>query len=282
MGRPTVCVVRAEDPVKGVMEALEKIEARRLLSKEDKVLIKPNYITSDHPSTGVTTDGRVVEGLIRFLKALGIDSIIVGEGSGMADTMEAFKVAGLLEISERYGLRLVDLNRDELIRVDVPGAVALKSVKIAKTALGSTFIISVPKLKVHRMAGVTLSLKNMMGVVSPKGIIHSPLDEKIVDLNMVVKPKLAIVDGITAGAKSELNSIPVPMGIIIAGEDPVAVDAVGAAIMGFDPLSIGHIRRAHERHLGIGDLRQIEVVGEAIESVRRDFRSIDSRRRFWV
>jgi uncharacterized protein (DUF362 family) len=282
MDRPTVCVVRAEDPIKGVMEALEKIEARRLLSKEDKVLIKPNYITSDHPSTGVTTDGRVVEGLIRFLKALGIDSIIVGEGSGMADTMEAFKVAGLLEISERYGLRLVDLNRDEFIRVDVPGAVALKSVKIAKTALESTFIISVPKLKVHRMAGVTLSLKNMMGVVSPKGIIHSPLDEKIVDLNMVVKPKLAIVDGITAGAKSELNSIPVPMGIIIAGEDPVSVDAVGAAIMGFDPLSIGHIRRAHERHLGIGDLRQIEVVGEAIESVRRDFRSIDSRRRFWV
>lgn len=282
MDKPIVCVLRAGDPVEGVIEALHKIKAQELFSKEDRVLIKPNYITADHPSTGVTTDGRIVEGLVRFLRALGIESIILGEGSGMADTMKAFKVAGLLELAGRYGLRLVDLNKDELVTVEIPGAVALKRVKIAKTALESTFIVSVPKLKVHRMAGVTLSMKNMMGVVMPKGSVHSPLDEKIVDLNLVVKPKLAVVDGIVAGGRAELNSLPISMGIVIAGEDPVAVDAVGAALMGFDPLSIGHIRRAHERSLGVGDLTQIEVIGEAIDAVRRDFRSIAGHRGFWA
>ncbi|MBS7628301.1 DUF362 domain-containing protein [Candidatus Bathyarchaeota archaeon] len=282
MKKAIVCVLRTEDPVEGVIKALKKINAEELLSQKDRVLIKPNYITADHPSTGVTTDGRIVEGLVRFLRALGIESIIIAEGSGMADTMEAFKVAGLLELAGRYGLRLVDLNKDELVMVEIPRAMALKRVKIAKTALESTFIVSVPKLKVHRMAGVTLSMKNMMGVVMPKGSVHSPLDEKIVDLNLVIKPNLAVVDGIVAGARAELNSLPVHLGIVIAGKDPVAVDAVGAALMGFDPLTIGHIRRAHERHLGVGDLAQIEVVGEALDVVRRDFRSMASHRRLWI
>ncbi|MEM3019181.1 MAG: hypothetical protein QXO92_02895, partial [Candidatus Bathyarchaeia archaeon] len=82
--------------------------------------------------------------------------------------------------------------------------------------------------------------------------------------------------------RAELNSLPISMGIVIAGKDPVAVDAVGAALMGFDPLSIGHIRRAHERSLGVGDLTQIEVIGEAIDAVRRDFRSIAGHRGFWA
>jgi uncharacterized protein (DUF362 family) len=145
-------------------------------------------------------------------------------------------------------------------------------VKIAKTALNST-IISVPKLKLHRSMGVTLSIKNMMGAMTPKGSMHSgSLSQKIADLASVVKPSLAVVDGIIAGEGHETSGNPVEMNLVIAGIDPVAVDAVGAAIMGISPETVKHLEYAEQKGLGIRDLNKIEVVGVPIERVRRKFR----------
>jgi len=141
-----------------------------------------------HPSTGVTTDARVVEGVVRFLKEQGIENVIVGEGSGFADTFQAFRVAGIDKVAERWSVKLVDLNKDPLIRVEIPAPLALKRVRVAKTALESR-LVSVPKLKLHRTAGVTLSLKNMVGAVYPKGSIHSRLGEKIADLASILRPR---------------------------------------------------------------------------------------------
>ena len=144
--------------------------------------------------------------------------------------------------------------------------------KIAKTALEST-IISVPKLKPHRMARITLSLKNMMGAVTPKGSIHNHLSEKIVDLVSMAKPNIAVIDGMIAGEGHETSGNPVEMNLVIAGTDPVAVDAVGAAVMGMPPKGVKHLRLAEERELGTCDLKQIEIVGVPIEKVKRKFKT---------
>jgi len=247
-------------------------DAHEAVPADRPVLIKPNYINARHPSTGITTDSRVIEGVVKFLKMHGVEDIIIGEGSGFADTFEAFKVAGVDAVAERWNVKLVDLNRDEFVEIEPKNPLALRKVKIAKTALEST-IVSVPKLKPHRLARVTLSLKNMIGAVAPKGSMHNPLSEKIVDLVSIIKPSVAVIDGIIAGEGHETSGNPVVMNIVIAGTDPVAVDAVGSAVMGIPPSTVKHLRLAEERGLGTCNLDRIEVVGEPIEKVRRKFRT---------
>jgi uncharacterized protein (DUF362 family) len=176
-----VAIVRGTTPQDMAVKALKLVNADKVLSKQKPILIKPNYINAKHPSTGTTTDNRVIEGVVKFLSQNNMKEVIIGEGSGWADTLEAFRVAGVDAVAERWNVKMVDLNKDEFIEIILQNPLALKKVKIAKTALEST-IISVPKLKPHRLAGVTLSLKNMMGAVTPKGSIHNHLSEKLVDL----------------------------------------------------------------------------------------------------
>ncbi len=267
-----VAIVRGTTPPDMTVKALQMVKADEVLSKEKPILIKPNYINARHPSTGITTDSRVIEGVAKFLRQNDMKEVIIGEGSGFADTLEAFRVAGVDAVAERWNVKMVDLNKDEFIEVIPQNPLALKRVKIAKTALEST-IISVPKLKPHRMAGVTLSLKNMMGAVKPKGSIHNHLSQKIVDLVSIIKPSVAVIDGIIAGEGHETSGNPVEMNLVIAGTDPVAVDAVGAAVMGIPPENVRHLRLADETGLGTCRLEQIEIIGEPIEKVKKKFRT---------
>lgn len=267
-----VAIVRETNPTDMTVEALEMVNAHEVLPMEKPILIKPNYINARHPSTGITTDSRVIEGVVTFLRQHGMKEIIIGEGSGFADTFEAFRVAGVDDVAERWKVRMVDLNKDEFVEVNPPNTLALKKVKIAKIALEST-IISVPKLKPHRLAGVTLSLKNMIGAVTPKGSMHNRLSRKIVDLVSIVKPSVAVIDGIIAGEGHETSENPVEMNLIIAGTDPVAVDAVGAAVMSIPPENVKHLSLAEEAGLGISRLERIEILGEPIERVKRKFKT---------
>jgi len=276
-----VAIVKGTNPLETTVKALETIgsDVDEVLSRKKPVLIKPNYINSKHPSTGITTDSRVIEGIVKSLRERKMEEIVIGEGSGLADTFKAFKVAGVDVVAERWGVKLVDLNKDEFVEVAPPNPLSLKKVKVAKTALEST-IISVAKLKPHRVATVTLSLKNMMGALASKGSMHmgASLSENIVDLASVIKPSVAVVDGIIAGEGHETSGNPVEMNLVIAGTDPVAVDAVGAAVMGILPTDVKHLRLAEKKGLGTCNLEQITVLGEPIEKVKRKFRrSLSSR-----
>ena len=275
-----VAIIKGPDPTETTVKVLESLkqDLYAVLSTEKPILIKPNYITAQHPSTGITTDGRVVEGVVKFLKEHGKNNIIIGEGSGWADTFEAFKVAGIDKISEKWKVKLVDLNKDVFVEVYPPNPLALKKVEVAKTALESV-IISVPKLKVHRLATVTLGIKNMMGALASKGSMHNGrLNENIADLASVLKPSLTVIDGVIAGEGHETSGNPVKMDLVIAGTDPVAVDAVGAAVMGIQPAEVKHLVLAEKKGLGTCRLENIEVIGESIEKVKRKFRrSISSK-----
>ena len=272
-----IAIVKGANPSHMVIKALEMIEGHKTFTQKKPVLIKPNYLNAKHPSTGITTDSRVIEGIVKFLKERGIENIKIGEGSGFADTFEAFRIAGVDAISKKWNVELIDLNKDDFVEVSPPNPLTLKKVKIAATALRST-IVSVPKLKPHRMAGASLSIKNMMGAMSPKGSMHSHLSSNIVDLASIIKPDLAVIDGIIAGEGHESSGNPVEMNLVVAGIDPVAVDAVGAEIMGIPLKDVKHLLIAEKMGLGICDLKQLEIVGEPIERVRRNFkRSISSK-----
>jgi len=276
-----VAIIKGTNAVDITVKALETIgdDVENALSRTKPVLIKPNYLNAKHPSTGVTTDSGVIEGVVKFLKERKIDDIVIGEGSGFADTLEAFKVAGVDQVAERWNIKLVDLNIDQFVEVNPPDALSLKETRVAKTALERT-IISVPKLKPHRIATVTLSLKNMMGALASKGSMHKglSLSENIADLASILKPSVSVIDGIIAGEGHENSGKSVEMGLVIAGTDPVAVDAVGAAVMGIEPTLVKHLVLAEKKRLGTCNLDEIIVLGEQIEKVKRRFnRSLTSK-----
>jgi uncharacterized protein (DUF362 family) len=268
-----VAIVKGSDPAKITQAALQLIQSdlERILSSSRPILVKPNYINARHPSTGITTDARVVEGIVTYVRTHGNGTLLIGEGSGWADTMHAFKVAGIDRVAKQWNVQLVDLNRDTFVSADPPNPLALTHVRVAQTALQST-VVSVPKLKSHGSATVTLGLKNMMGALASKGTMHNGrLHQNIADLASLVPPRLTVIDGIVAGEGHETRGRPLPMNLVIAGVDPVATDAVGAAVMGIPPSTVQHLRYAAQKGLGILDLEEIQVLGKPINQVRQRF-----------
>jgi uncharacterized protein (DUF362 family) len=108
--------------------------------------------------------------------------------------------------------------------------------------------------------------------------MHTALSKNIADLASVVMPRISVIDGIIAGEGHETSGDPVVMNLVIAGLDPVAVDAIGASVMGVSVNEVKHLLYAGKKGLGTYDLNRIKVVGEPIETIRREFkRSLSSK-----
>jgi len=275
MSRSTVIILRGRNGGELAYKALGMMKADEMITPDDSVLIKPNITVMKPSSTGITTDPSVVEGVIRYLKDLGVDRVAIGEGGG-CDVTQAFKELGFEEVAKRHGVELIDVNRDEGVKIEVPNPRFIKSFWLSKSIMEYDRIISVPKLKTHTGEWmVTLSMKNMMGLLSAgkRGEIHRE-DRGIVDLLQIVSPTITVIDGIIGGEGHELYSSPVEMNILIAGRDYVAVDAVAAAIMDFSGDELPrHIKLASSLGLGTSDINSIRIIGDAsIQDVKRRFR----------
>lgn len=270
-----VSIVHTSDHFEGPKKALDMIGAGDILNKYERVLIKPNYVNASHPSTGVTTDPRVVKSIVEYLLDRGWSNkeFAVGEG-GMAnyDTMETFKAVGLVDQLKDLDVKLIDLNAEPHVDVSIPGGKSLKSVKVAKSFVDYDCILSVPKLKVHVWSLSTLSMKNMMGGILPKGIMHDDLHQKIVDLNRAFGAELTVIDGIVGCQSHELACDPINSNVIIAGEDFVATDAVGSFLMGLCEEGVPYLTLARKAGLGENRLEKIEYMGEDISKLRKHYR----------
>lgn len=273
----SVAVVKGKDAevmVKIAIGLLGGIET--VVKKGDVVLIKPNLCCPKSAETGATTDPRIISTMIEIVKDAD-GKPIVGESpiSGY-DMEQVFDVTGVRQIAEEAGAKVVNLNEDSPVEVTIPNADVLYSVKVAKTVLDSKVIIGLPKMKTHLNTIVSLSLKNMKGVMwnyeKYKSHIKG-LNQAIVDLNSLLKPHLVVMDGLIAmEGRGPTSGDPVEINLIIASKDPVAADAVASTIMGFSPEKIKHIKLAAERGLGLMDLNRIKILNEPIENVKRRFR----------
>ncbi|MFW9874190.1 MAG: DUF362 domain-containing protein [Candidatus Thorarchaeota archaeon] len=256
-----------------VLRTLKSVSLKDIINKsEKKILINPNWVTSDHFNTGNVTSADTLEGIIIYLiqeSKISPEKIIVADGGSFGTSERFFKLNDVFRL-EKYGIKIMNLNNDEIVNeVDIPHPLSLKKVNIAKTALDASCIISVPSLKTHNMAGTTLSMKNMMGTIYPKNIMHSNLPKKIADLVSALRSKMKfqIVDGIIGSYGWELGGKPIQMDLIIAGEDPVAVDRVSSKIIGFDLDKVKYLKFAMEKQLGTANLDQIEIIGKSISEV---------------
>ncbi|MEM2928609.1 MAG: DUF362 domain-containing protein [Nitrososphaerota archaeon] len=254
-----VIIIEGKDPFQMIKKGLEFFEK----PYERKIIIKPNLITDNPPPT--TTPYETVEALTKYYIENNYE-VIIAEGSGWVDTFQAYKKLGYFKISEKYGVKLIDLNNDHFEILENSNALFLKKFEFPLT-LKNSFIISVPILKEHSITGVTLSLKNMLGAtlgekatIAKKGRFHRKLNESIIDINLYLKPKLAIIDGRIAGIKGELEAVPKEINVMIFSNDLVAADAIGTIYLGKNPLDIKHLKLAQEVGLGIADLNKIEIV----------------------
>jgi uncharacterized protein (DUF362 family) len=247
-----------------------------IIYQGDTVIISPNLVLPQAADTGTTTDPRICQTIANMVTELGARPIIA-EGSAVGvDTEGAFKAAGYQKLREE-GYQVVDLKKEKATRVPVPRGKVLKEVSLPSLVVDADVIISVPVMKKHDQTTVTLSLKNTKGLLTDtfKRKFHTTygLYQGVADLCTVIRPDLAVVDGIIAQeGLGPMFGTPVEMDLIIAGKDPVAVDAVTSVIMGFEPRESGCIDEAAKLGVGTADLDEIEVVGESISKVRRRFK----------
>ncbi len=251
----------------------------------DTVVVKPNATWPISADAGVTTDPRIIEAMVRLVKnsTKAREVILVERTAVGGDTMEALKATGILDAALRGGIdRIVPLEKESKIPVTIPRAkVLVKPVHLPKLILDADVLIYLPKMKTHKQTVVSLTMKLSHGLLNYSDIIRShrtDLEQKFVDLLAVVKPDLSVIDGIYAmhgqgpGSPYE-GDLMKDRNLVVTGVDPVAVDSVATATMGFEPMhDVGMIRGATLEGLGEGNLDNILVRGETIEDVRRNFR----------
>lgn len=235
-----------------------------------RVVLKPNFVEYD-PHAVVNTDPRLVAGAVEAIRRMGAASVTVAEGPGhRRDTRYVVAAAGLLGALKEVDAPFVDLN------VAPSSAVPLRSfytslddLWIPKLLQEADIVVSIPKMKTHHWAAVTLSLKNCFGCLPgrvygwPKNALHwVGIDNAIIDVAASIRPSYAIVDGIVGmQGNGPINGDPIASGVLVFGDDPVATDTITTMMMGMDPAKIPYLQQA-ARFLGEGDPEHIEQRGE--------------------
>jgi uncharacterized protein (DUF362 family) len=250
-----------------------------LISRGDKVLIKPNILSPYDYKTGAVTNPYVIKALCRLARDAGARKLIIAEGSNVGSkTKEAFIKSGISKIAEEENTELVDLKDTKTIYMGISNGRIFRRIEIPEVIMQVDVIINVPVMKTHDVFPATLGLKNMKGVLQEKDKkrFHKwGLAQSIVDLNKLVLPQLTVIDGTVAmEGMGPAHGTPVNFGIIISSSDTVAADTVAASVMGIDPVEIEYIRLAAEQGLGCTDLSQIKVLGLSIDQVKRPFKRI--------
>ena len=231
-----VIVCYGKDIIERTIRALE-ILSPSLPQKNTKIILKPNIVEPMAKNSGSVTRPEVIEGIIGFLGDKSFE-IYIAEGAAVCDTMKCFKEAGYLYLEKKYSLKIRDLHTLPFVKVQ--GKV-WKEFEIAELLKGA-YVISVPVLKQHPFH-VTLSLKNMMGILKPrttcptKGYMHEETDrtiwaERLLDLVNHVRPQLAVIDATTGMFDSHLHGRLKTFNATIVSEDALACDIAGAHFLG--------------------------------------------------
>jgi uncharacterized protein (DUF362 family) len=270
-----VAIVKGERSHEPVFEALDLIDYKTALQGKGSVLIKVNFITTKTWDTGATTDPLVVEAILKKLSDLPIKPYVVESDATMTNADEAFEVTGMKEMCERNGVECINLRHvEDRVTVPIINGETLDSITVPRIVTESA-IISAAKLKTHMATGVTLGMKNLFGLLPDKmkAKYHlKGISKVVVDIASVIKPAITVIDGFVAmEGRGPTNGTPIQMNLIIAGKDVVATDATGCRVMGIDPHKIKHIMKANEK--GIGNIDNINIKGEKIENVTRQFKT---------
>ena len=267
---PPVHVAMGEGPYNNTRQVLSQINLAAVKGK--RVLLKPNAGRIAIANSGITTNPQVVAAAIdAFLEAEA--SVAVGESpiTGVKTT-EAFEATGIASVARERNCPLIDMDARQPVHVIIEDGVAIQSLEVCPEVVEYDVVVSIPVMKTHMHTVVTLAVKNMKGclwrrtkvdlhMLPPiEHVADKPLNIAIADMASVLRPHLSIIDGTTgmeglgpsAGRAKKLN-------LVVAGIDPLAVDAVACSLMGVNAVDVPHLRICAERGYGVIDISRIQV-----------------------
>ena len=280
MDKVKVSIVRAYDYER--TELIPAIESSltliggvdSIVKPGSKVFVKINHLSPpSEADKGIVTHPVFVEAVLELLKKADAE-ITVGDDIS-SDAGDGFRISGVRQMCERAGVKLINLKEAGFVETNCRGRL-LEKVYVSSAVLNADVIINLPKLKTHSLTILTGGVKNMYGII-PQGfrtrfhaqyLGNEDFSQMLTDIFSVARPHLTIMDGIIAmegagPADGKLRKA----GVILASKDAVALDAVATRIVGGNPLDIYTTRYSQERGLGIGNLDDIDVVGETIGNV---------------
>jgi len=266
-----VAIVKGERGLEPVFRALDLVPFEEALEPWSTVLVKVNLITSHTYETGVTTDPVAVEAILTRAMDLGKRAIVVETSGGITSPDKAIVETGMMEVIDRLGAEYINMGRlEEKVKLEVENPRAIKSFEVARMATESA-IISAATMKTLHHTVISMGLKNMFGMLTTrrKFLLHAKgMNEVIHDICKTLPPTLTVIDGFYGKeGNGPWQGNAVKMDTIIASTDPIAADATGARVIGVDPETIEHVTWLNES--GVGEMDDIEVVGDGIEAVYR-------------
>ena len=275
-----VSIVRAHDyDCVEIRTALEKGIALvggllEIVPQDSKVFIKINHLPPPSPAEkGIVTHPVFLEAVLELLKMTAGD-ITVGDDI-QSGPVDGFQVSGIRQACQRADVKLINIKETGFRETTCKGHF-LEKVYLSKTLLDADVIINLPKLKTHSLCVFTGAVKNLYGTI-PSGlrrkyhgeyIRNKDFSQIVTDIFSAARPQLTIMDAINAmeGEGPAGGSLR-RLGIILTSRDAVAVDAVATKIIKLNPQDVYTTRYSTERGLGMGNLQNIEVVGENIDDV---------------
>jgi uncharacterized protein (DUF362 family) len=275
---------RLEAIVRGGLSELG-IDAR--WAKGKSILLKPNLVEPRIEAPHINTHPAVVRAVAEVFRRWDAREVLVAEGQGHCrDWRLVLEQSGLGPVLEEAGLEYVDLNHDDVFSAENRlGFTDMRELYLPKTLRRVDRIVSLAKMKTHHWAGVTLSMKNLFGVLPsicygwPKNVLHlAGIPQSILDITATVRPHLAIIDGIVGmEGDGPVMGTPKRANLLVMGTNFPAVDATAARLMGFDPWRIPYLRASSGRLGPIGQSRIEQRVG-AIDRLAQRFELLDHPR----
>ena len=266
-----------------------------------RVILKPNNVMINRPLTATHVD--TLEGILEFLKSIGItQNISIAESAAGGATLEGFANYGYTRLTEKYPVKLVDLDSQPFEKLYVadekdfkPHPVRFSSLLLDKDA----YVVSVARMKTHDRVIATLSLKNIVfgapvkdvgfawettrkpGTVNDKPIVHGSgargTNYNLFALAQLLHPDLAIVDGFEGMEGNGPNSgTPVDHRVCVAGLDWLATDRTAIELMGIDFAKVAYLNYCAQAGYGVADLDKIEIVGEPLSKHKKVYRLNDN------
>jgi uncharacterized protein (DUF362 family) len=276
---PQVSIVRAAYD-QSLYDTVRRILAGHSLDVRGRtVVLKPNLVEFE-PGTTINTHPLLVHAAYEAFLAAGAAAVRIAEGPGhRRNTLDLAEAAGYFRTIPKFEDLFVDLNLDDVSRVRPRTQFSgLRQWYLPNTILGAGLLVSMPKMKTHHLVGATLSMKNLFGTVPggiygwPKNALHwAGINACIADLHAIYPNKFAIVDGIVGmDGNGPIQGDPKPVGIVVAGRNPLAVDATCCRVMRIDPFRIGYLRLVAPDVAQIAE-QGIVQTGETIAAVATPF-----------
>lgn len=235
---------------------------KRFISRGDVVVIKPNMAWDRLPEQAANTNPEVVATVVKLCFEAGAKKVKVFDRP-VNDPRRCYVQSGIAPAASSLGAEVNHIDERKFKDININGQ-ALKSWPLYTDIFEADKVINIPIAKHHSLAGLTMAMKNWMGVMGGRrNSIHQRLDESLVDLALVIKPTLTVLDAVrilTANGPQggDLKDVK-KLDTVIAGIDQVAVDSYGATLFGMKGSDLGYVRLGDKMGLGVMDLSKLKI-----------------------